>query len=348
MKTGIAILCLNLITVANLVDFNEPSNAAGRQTKTLWDEPADSARLVRVFILAGQSNMEGAGRIKADPKHNGGQGSLEFLVKDSATEQRFSPLVDAARQWRTRDDVWITYDDRKGPLTVGFGSRAGETIGPELGFGWVMGDALAEPVLLIKCAWGGKSLAVDFRPPSAGQLPYSLGEKGDAALAQDPAALGKYYGKILALTKAALADIKILVPGSDGKYVLAGFGWHQGWNDRINDQFNAEYESNMAHFIRDIRKDLGVPALPFVIAETGMNGPDEKHPRALSLMKAQAAVAEHAEFKGNVAFVGTKAFWRPAEQSPSGQGYHWNNNAETYYLIGEAMGEAMKRLPLAR
>ena len=138
---------------------------------------------VRVFILAGQSNMEGAGQIKADPKRNGGKGSLEFLVKDAATAKHFAPLVDSAGQWRTRDDVWISYLDRKGPLTVGFGARR-ETIGPELGFGWVMGDALDEPVLLIKCAWGGKSLAVDFRPPSAGKPPYSLGEKGDAAIAR--------------------------------------------------------------------------------------------------------------------------------------------------------------------
>jgi len=65
-------------------------------------------------------------------------------------------------------------------------------------------------------------------------------------------------------------------------------------------------------------------------------------------MKAQAAVAEHPEFKGNVAFVGTRAFWRPEDQSPNKQGYHWNSNAETYYLIGEAMGEAMKRLLDAR
>jgi hypothetical protein len=100
----------------------------------------------------------------------------------------------------------------------------------------------------------------------------------------------------------------------------------------------------MSRFIQDIRKDLMTPSLPFVIAETGMSGPEETHPRALSLMKAQAAVAERSEFKGNVAFVGTKAFWRPAEQSPSSQGYHWNSNAETYYLIGEAMGEAMIRL----
>ena len=304
----------------------------------------DVAKPVRVFVLAGQSNMEGAGQIKADPKRNGGQGSLEFLVKDAATAKRFAPLVDSAGEWRTRDDVWVSYLDRKGPLTVGFGALPAETIGPELGFGWVMGDALDEPVLLIKCAWGGKSLAMDFRPPSAGKLPYSLGEKGDAALAADPAVLGKYYRETLMLTKAALATMKNLVPGSDGKYVLAGFGWHQGWNDRVNDKFNAEYETNMVHFIRDIRKDLDAPALPFVIAETGMGGAEETHPRALSLMKAQAAAAEHKEFQGNVAFVGTKAFWRPKEQSPSGQNYHWNSNAETYYLIGEGMGEAMKRL----
>ena len=145
---------------------------------------------VRVFILAGQSNMEGHGFVPADPKRNGGKGSLEYVAKDPATAKHFAALMDAAGKWRTRDDVWISYLDRKGPLTVGYGARP-EMIGPELGFGWVMGDALAEPVLLIKCAWGGKSLAVDFRPPSAGKLPYSLGEKGDAAIAAAPAILGK-------------------------------------------------------------------------------------------------------------------------------------------------------------
>ena len=306
--------------------------------------PAEAAmKPVRVFILAGQSNMEGHGIVAADPKRNGGKGSLEFVAKDPATAKHFAPLLDAAGKWRTRDDVFITYLDRKGPLTVGYGANELK-IGPELGFGWVMGDALEEPVLLIKCAWGGKSLAVDFRPPSAGKPPYSLGEKNDAAIAQDPAIVGKYYRETLALTKAALANIKELVPGSDGKYVLAGFGWHQGWNDRINDKFTAEYETNMMHFINDMRRELGAPELPFVIAETGMTGPEEKHPRALALMKSQAAVAEHPEFKGNVAFVSTRAFWRPQDQSPSKQDYHWNSNGETYYLIGESIGEAMKRL----
>jgi alpha-galactosidase len=142
-----------------------------------------------------------------------------------------------------------------------------------------------------------------------------------------------------------LANLKTQFPDYDGRgYELAGFGWHQGWNDRVNQAFNDEYEKNMANFIRDIRKDLGVKDLPFVIAETGMSGREETHPRALSLMRAQAAVAEYPEFKGNVAFVGTKDFYRPKEVSPSGQAYHWNSNAETYFLIGNGMGEAMIKL----
>ena len=134
----------------------------------------------------------------------------------------------------------------------------------------------------------------------------------------------------------------------DEPYEVVGFGWHQGWNDRIDQAFNDAYEENMACFVRDVRSALRVPDLPFVIAETGMSGLEETHPRALSLMRAQAAVAEREEFRGNVSFVSTRAMFRPAEQSPSDQAYHWNENAETYYLIGEGMGRAMVELLEAR
>ncbi len=301
------------------------------------------AKTVKVFILAGQSNMEGHGFVNAEANRNGGKGSLEYLVKQTSTANKYAHLIDGDGNWRVSQDVWITYLDRQGPLTVGYGAND-ERIGPELGFGGIMGREFDEPVLLIKCAWGGKSLAVDFRPPSAGKIPYSLGEKQDAEIAANPEIVGKYYRDSVGRIRAALSNLKELVPGSDGQYEIVGFGWHQGWNDRINDAFNAEYESNMANFIADIRLELEIPRMPFVIAETGMTGPNETHPRALSLMEAQAAVAKHPEFMGNVAFVATREFWREKEDSPSGQGYHWNTNAETYYLIGEAMAEAMLEL----
>jgi alpha-galactosidase len=287
---------------------------------------AVAADKLKVFILAGQSNMQGHGRVEANPKANEGKGSLEWLVKNAKTAPRFAHLIDDRGEWLARDDVQIWYLGRVGKLKPGYGFREGY-IGPELGFGHAVGEAFDEPVLLVKLAWGGKSLAVDFRPPSSG---------GD---------VGPYYRDLLKLTREVLSNAATHFPQyAEHKLELIGFGWHQGWNDRVNQAFNDQYEQNLANFIRDIRKDFAAPKLPFVIAETGMSGRKEKHPRALSLMKAQAAVAKHDEFQGNVAFVGTKDFYRPKEESPSGQAYHWNSNAETYYLIGDGMGKAMLKL----
>jgi alpha-galactosidase len=270
--------------------------------------------------------MQGAGAVEADPKRNEGKGSLAYAVQDPTTAERYQHLVDDDGKWVVRDDVWIWYFDRKGGLTVGYGAR-NDRIGPELEFGHVVGDHYKDQVLLIKIAWGGKSLAKDFRPPSSG------------------GAVGPYYHELFQHVRAVLTNLEEHFPGYEGQgYQVIGFGWHQGWNDRVNQSFNDEYEKNMANFIRDVRQELGIERLPFVLTETGMSGHEEKHPRALSLMRAQAAVAEYDEFKGNVAFVGTKDFYRPPEVSPSRQSYHWNSNAETYLLIGHAMGTAMIKL----
>jgi alpha-galactosidase len=281
---------------------------------------------LKVFVLAGQSNMQGHGIIKAEERRNGGRGSLQYVVRNAKTAKQFRHVVDEKGKFVVRKDVWIWYFERNGGLSVGYGATA-ERIGPEFQFGHVMGEHFGEQVLLIKVAWGGKSLAKDFRPPSSG------GE------------VGEYYKLLVSHVKEVLGNLKKHFPAYDSRgYELVGLGWHQGWNDRVNQSYNDAYEKNMANFIRDIRKDLGVKNLPFVIAETGMSGRTEKHPRALSLMKAQAAVAKHPEFKGNVAFVGTKDYYRPKEDSPTGQAYHWNTNAETYFLIGDGMGQAMKGL----
>jgi hypothetical protein len=281
---------------------------------------------VRVFILAGQSNMVGAGEVESNPFRNDGKGSLQWLTENLSTKDTYSDLKADTGAWVQRDDVLIWFLDRKGPLKPGYGSNQ-KKIGPELGFGWVVGDAFEEPVLLIKLAWGGKSLAEDFRPPSL---------EGDT---------GPYYIEVIEKTKEILNTADQLFPKLKGKtFQLTGFGWHQGWNDRINQSFNDAYENNMIQFIKDVRRDLQKPTLPFVIAETGMSGLEEKHPRALSLMAAQKAVTDYPDFKGSVAFVPTKELYRPPDDSPSKQAYHWNNNAETYYLIGENMALAMIRL----
>jgi alpha-galactosidase len=45
-----------------------------------------------------------------------------------------------------------------------------------------------------------------------------------------------------------------------------------------------------------------------------------------------------------VTCVETRDFFRSPEDSPSRQGFHWNGNAETYFLIGGAMADAMVKL----
>jgi alpha-galactosidase len=289
---------------------------------------------VKVFILAGQSNMEGQAVADLDGKdYNEGKGTLTALMRDPAKAPQFKHLKDAQGKWAVRGDVWVRYKRETGPLlhgplTLGFAVYGGpHHFGPELQFGHVMGDYLDDQVLLIKTAWGGKSLQKDFRPPSSGGT------------------VGPFYTEMIGHVKQVLADLRKEFPDYDGKgYELAGFGWHQGWNDGCTVAATDEYEKNMANFIRDVRKDLGAKDLPFVIANSGFAGREQKNPRRLGIMAAQAGAAALPEFKGSVVCVETRDFFRPQEESPSRQVYHWNGNAETYFLIGDVMGEAMKKL----
>ena len=139
-----------------------------------------------------------------------------------------------------------------------------------------------------------------------------------------------------------------LVPGYAGQgYQIQGFGWHQGWNDRVNQSAVDEYEENLVDFINDIRFDLSYPALPFVVANTGIGGAAETNTRALALMQAQLNVGDdtlYPEFADNVVSIETRPFWRDASISPitsGNQGFHWNQNGETMFLIGDAMGQGM-------
>jgi hypothetical protein len=288
---------------------------------------------VKVFILAGQSNMEG--QAVADLKgkdYNEGRGTLLSLLNDPAKAKPFQHLRGPDGKWVVRDDVWVRYQREKQPLLAGSLSMGyavyGGThhFGPELQFGHVVGDQFEEQVLLIKTAWGGKSLYKDFRPPSSG------GE------------VGPYYTKMLAEVKEASSQLEKDFPAYRGQgYELAGFVWYQGWNDGV-DPKNAvpEYEQNLTNLIKDVRAEWKTPQLPVVIGE--LTGPWVDAPKEWTVLrKAQAAVAARPEFAGTVKFVPTHDFVRPAKDSPNpGHGHHEFGNAETYFLVGEALGKAMK------
>jgi alpha-galactosidase len=229
----------------------------------------DPPRPVKVFILAGQSNMEGKAKVSL----------LEYQAQQPATRDLFKHLRRDGK-WVERPDVWIKYLGHTGKLTVGYGSP--KCIGPELGFGLVVGDHYPEQVLLIKTAWGGPSLYRDFRPPSAGlPVPQVLDRmladlkkrKPDATLKDVKDTFGASYRSMLQEVNGTLANLKTYFPDYAGQgYEIAGFIWFQGWNDMIHAEYTAEYTKNLIHFIDDVRTDLKAPKLPFVIGEMGIEG----------------------------------------------------------------------------
>ena len=131
---------------------------------------------LKVFILCGQSNMEGHAKIS----------TFEAMMMDPVTKPIYKQMVDSKGNPITCEKVWISYftggrdhmGEGFGKLTTGYGSRRvpaemGEKIGPEFTFGIYAHKALKEPILIIKTAWGGKSIHTDFRPPSE-DLMYSM------------------------------------------------------------------------------------------------------------------------------------------------------------------------------
>jgi alpha-galactosidase len=290
---------------------------------------------LKVFILAGQSNMEGHAEIR----------TFDYIGRDPLTAPLLKEMRNPDGTPRVCDKVWMSYltgpydgsanGEGLGKLTAGFGERGnqptkiGRKIGPEFTFGIYMEKELKEPILIIKTAWGGRSLNTEFRPPSAGQytLPKEVQDRWDKHpqgahgipkmedrkkwQEDKDAASGVFYLMMIEHVQRVLADPKRVCPEYDQKagFELAGFVWLQGFNDLVDGQTypNGNYEEYsrlLSHFIRDVRKDLSAPKMPFVIGVLGVDG--EKN---VNFRKAMAAPADMPEFKGNVIAVDTAFFW---------------------------------------
>jgi hypothetical protein len=327
--------------------------------------PATAADTVKVFVLAGQSNMEG----KAPNQ------LFDHQATDAKTKDFFAHLRDGDK-WVERDDVFIKYLDRHGPLTLGYGSRS--RTGAEFQFGYVMGEHFDEPVILIKAAWGGHSLYKLFRspsnPPSQERLDKELEDAIKRTKAQNEKKgttnplptmedIKKDYGNSYRNMMAEIEDVKenygTLFPALKGKKLeFTGFFWFQGWNDMYNGA-EQEYADNMTHFIKDVRKDLNAPNLPFVIAVMGQNGSKESSGNMKVVQEAQLAMENVPEFKGNVKAVRTDVLvdkaaeelypkWRENfeewQRTGGDFGYHYMGSAIWFTRIGNECGEAMLEL----
>ena len=286
------------------------------------------AKPLKVFILAGQSNMQGHVNVS----------TFDSMADDPKTAPILKEMRTADGKPKVLDKVWISSigcadDDtteQKGNLTTGYGASK-ESIGPEFTYGIYMEKALNEPILIIKTSWGGKNLHTDFRPPGAGPYAWSdfelnkfkvRGDDMEKSKAAKIEATGVYYRMMIDHVKMVLGDIKRVVPKHDPSqgYEIAGFVWFQGFNDLVSDWTYEKceqpggydlYSTLLTQFIRDVRKDLNSPKMPFTIGVMGINGEKEGKTPGMQMYfrQSQEAVAALPEFKGNVTAVHTAPYW---------------------------------------
>jgi alpha-galactosidase len=348
---------LTIIAIlASLVSANVPESAFNKDP---W--PMATEGPLKVFVLSGQSNMQGHASLR----------TLEYLIYNEETAPEYQQWKDNKGSWYHRSDVWIwtTDGERYGNLKPGFGQNEMK-IGPELGFGWAIGEHLGEQVLIIKTCWGGRSVKKDFLPPGSPmpsdeelqkQLENARKKKPETTIQQIKAPYGKAYRDMIESVNKVLGNIKQYFPKYDEKrgYEIAGFVFFQGWNDMVDGSQREvqykDYTTRLAQLIKDVRKDLKAPDMPVIIGELGAGKPGD-------FQAAQQAVAKLPDLEGSVKFVKTRQFWEPQVEElvnkgvwkgpdwvkfynvGSEKGYHYLGSAKIYYQMGKAFAEGMTEL----
>ena len=350
IKLPIALLGLSVLATTSIFaqDLPDPDG-----------KPADISKPVKVFIVMGQSNTLEMGAVGGDK-----DGALEKAVKG---ENLYGFLTDAEGKWTVRQDVRNVSVMQKGNnmnvyrndwLTI-----SGNKIGIEIGIGHQLGNAVEEPVMVLKSSIGNRGLGWDLLPPGSESYEFTgmdnktkkettwvyagykqspnRWEKGT-----EPVPIGWYAGKQYdddtANAKKVLAEIGTYYPGAT-KYEIAGFIWWQGDKDRYDVAHASRYEKNLVNLIKALRKDFNAPDAPFVCATLGQTAKDSKEGNDGLILDAQMAVdgasGKYPEFKGNVATV----YAHPLSMGGASNG-HYNGNAKTYMNVGLGLGEAMAKL----
>jgi hypothetical protein len=317
-------------------------------------KPADMSKPVKVFILLGQSNMVGAGKVD----------ELEKLVKGN---KAYPFLVDDAGAWVTRQDVRYTQMMQgKGLQRNDWLVVKGKTLGPEYGIGHKLGNAIDAPVLLLKSCIGNRSLGWDLLPPGSerfveGGVVYAGYKEKPASWPADPAKgkatepppfvdkagkpinwyAGKNWDDDIGNAKTVLADLKTYYPEATG-FEVAGFFMWQGEKDAGNPVHAARYEQNIVQFIKALRKEFNAPDAKFVMGTIGevKKGSSGNGGKILEgMLAADGESGKYPEFKGNVATVYTHEMARGSSGNA-----HYGGKPEVYMDVGIAMGDAMLKL----
>lgn len=198
--------------------------------------------MIRVFLIAGQSNAAGRARFK---------GRYTMLPERLRTWlEESEPKVDFFYHQEKSDrafklgrcvnsTIQETYDEDS-PGTI---DKEGGHHGPEITFAERLSESFGR-VAIIKYAKGGSSLYSDWS-------------------ASGP---GPRYQIFLKTVEAGLSALAEKHP--DTELVVSGMLWVQGERDAKAERavVHESYRDNLEAFIQDVREKLEVPDLPFVVS----------------------------------------------------------------------------------
>ena len=225
--------------LASVINFRSILGGLLMAVLVLGSQSACVAEHYDIYLLAGQSNMDGRGQVS------------------DLSESQQKPMEQAIIYYRNPP---FTSDGWK-PLKPGYsrppkfkGELPSPTFGMEIGFARAMVKAQPSTKLaIIKGSKGGTNLRSDWKP----------GEKGDKE------SQGPQYRDFVKTIQMATAE---LTKRGD-TYTIRGLLWHQGESDAKKAK---RYSSRLEQFIKRVREDVGVPALPVVVGEVFDNGNRDK------------------------------------------------------------------------
>jgi hypothetical protein len=220
---------------------------------------------VKLFVLAGQSNMAGRApasglptRLQTPPPRVQMDYVCSFGARSPKPEE--SEVV-APDPHRSKGRVALLPSPRHS-------TTPGEHFGPEIGFGHVLAAQWPEQrILIVKHGRGGTSLAEDWHPDGKGRV--------------------RLYRELLDQVQHAIRDFQITGAAAE----IAAMVWCQGEADTTRRDWADEYENNLTALLFRVRRDLNAPQLPVILCLTGDGRSNPKMLFAPAVRRAQQNVA---------------------------------------------------------
>lgn len=198
--------------------------------------PVDDVLVGDLWILAGQSNMEGYGRF---PAAEAGTSWVRCFRSDERWDVAEEPLHRLELSPRpVHQKIWRAHGETRPPA-----DQRLQGTGLGLAFGKALSSQLGVPIGLIPCAQGATTL-----------------EEWDPAGRDDP--LDSLYGALLSRVQACGGRV-------------AGLLWYQGESEALSGSWST-YEERTEALFAALRADLQAPGLPIVMVQLGRYVADEQ------------------------------------------------------------------------